>query len=198
MFTSRAEYRLLLREDNADIRLREIGHHVGLISENEYGKFLCKMEMIAAEIERICSIKLTTEQMESEILANNGFTEIDNGTTFEQFLKRPQVTYDLLSELDPVSRETPSEVKKQVEIQIKYRGYIERQLDQVERARKLESTQLPVNIDYTSIKGLTTEVREKLAKTRPDTLGQASRIPGVTPAAISVLTIALKAQYQAK
>jgi tRNA uridine 5-carboxymethylaminomethyl modification enzyme len=194
MFTSRAEYRLLLREDNADMRLRERGHGVGLVGDDVFGLFLKKREQIAAEYERICSGRLVMDGREQVFLSRHGLADVQKGTTFEQLLRRPEITYGELAEFDDVSRETPPDVREQVEIQVKYRGYIERQLDQVERARKLEGTLLPKGLDYFSINGLTTEVREKLARNRPDTLGQASRIPGVTPAAISVLSIALKAK----
>ena len=120
--------------------------------------------------------------------------DIQKGTTLEQLLRRPEITYAELALFDDVSRETRPDVSEQVEIQIKYHGYIERQMDQIERARGMENTRLPEELDYSSIKGLTTEVREKLQKYRPDTLGQASRIPGVTPAAISVVSIALRAR----
>jgi tRNA uridine 5-carboxymethylaminomethyl modification enzyme len=192
MFTSRAEFRLLLREDNADLRLREKGHAAGLVTQDDFNRFFRKRELIAAEYERICTCRFVMDAREQEFLSSHELTDIQKGTTFEQFLRRPEITYGELAEFDDVSRETSPEVREQVEIQVKYRGYIERQLEQVKRARKLEDTQLPVDLDYASINGLTTEVREKLTKNRPDTLGQASRIPGMTPAAISVLAIALK------
>lgn len=193
MFTSRAEFRLLLREDNADLRLREIGHAIGLVPDEDYGKFLNKRELILAEHERICSTRLTMDLHEQEALSSLGLSDIQRGTTLEQLLKRPEITYRELAAFNDVSRETPLDVQEQVEIQVKYRGYIERQQEQVERSRKLESTRLPLDMDYYSINGLTSEVREKLTRNRPDTLGQASRIPGITPAAISVIAIALKA-----
>jgi len=192
MFTSRAEYRLLLREDNADLRLRDKGHAVGLVPDNDFGRFLLKREQIAAELERVRSRRLQMDPAEQTFLSAHSLADIQKGTTFEQLLRRPEISYAELAEFDDVSRETSPEVREQVEIQVKYRGYIERQLEQVEQSRKLESMQLPEALDYFSINGLTTEVREKLARNRPDTLGQASRIPGVTPAAISVLAIALK------
>jgi tRNA uridine 5-carboxymethylaminomethyl modification enzyme len=192
MFTSRAEFRLLLREDNADLRLRETGHGIGLVPDGEYGRFLKKREMILAEHGRISSTRLTLALQEQEALRSLGLSDIQKGTTLEQLLRRPEITYKELATFDDVSRGTPLDVQEQVEIQIKYHGYIERQLEQVERSRKLESTSLPQGIDYYSIKGLTSEVREKLTRNRPDTLGQASRIPGITPAAISVIAIALK------
>ncbi|MBL0224649.1 MAG: tRNA uridine-5-carboxymethylaminomethyl(34) synthesis enzyme MnmG [Geobacteraceae bacterium] len=192
MFTSRAEYRLLLREDNADLRLREKGHAIGLVPAELYAGFLDKMEMIASEHARIASTRLCMNEQESVFLEDHNLSDIQKGTSLEQLLKRPEITYAELAMFDNVSRETRPDVREQVEIQVKYHGYIERQLEQIERARNLEHTRLPVDMDYSGIKGLTTEVREKLNKFRPDTLGQASRIPGVTPAAISVVSIAVK------
>ncbi len=193
MFTSRAEYRLLLREDNADLRLRDTGYAIGLVPEGLYSAFRQKREMIACEHDRIASTRLSLNDQEREFLESHGLTDIQKGTPLEQLLKRPEVTYAELAQFDDVSRETRPDVREQVEIQVKYQGYIERQMEQIERARSLENTRLPAGLDYSGIKGLTTEVREKLNKFRPDTLGQASRIPGVTPAAISVVSIALKA-----
>jgi tRNA uridine 5-carboxymethylaminomethyl modification enzyme len=192
MFTSRAEYRLLLREDNADLRLREIGYALGLVTEQDYVLFAEKRRMIIEDLGRIAVARLQHSESELEVLALHGLEDIQKGTTLEHLLKRPDVGYSLLAELDTVSRETPAVVREQVEIQTKYKGYIDRQLEQIEQAKKLETARIPANIDYASVKSLTTEVREKLSKNRPDTLGQASRIPGVTPAAISILAIALK------
>ena len=193
MFTSRAEYRLLLREDNADLRLRDQGHAIGLVPEGLYSGFLQKREMIVAEQGRIVQTRLSMNDAELSFLEQFGLKDIQKGTTLEQLLKRPEITYAELAMFDDVSRETRPDVCEQVEIQIKYHGYIERQMEQIERARGMEQVRLPEGLDYASIKGLTTEVREKLQKYRPDTLGQASRIPGVTPAAISVVSIALRA-----
>jgi tRNA uridine 5-carboxymethylaminomethyl modification enzyme len=198
MFTSRAEYRLLLREDNADQRLREIGYRVGLVSEAEYDAYLRKRDMIQAERERMASARLSMNQSEQDYFTGKGLPDLQKGTSYEQLLRRPEITYEDLLSFDIVSRETPSVVREQVEIQIKYQGYIERQVEQIRRSAKLENTPLPSDMDYTAINGLTTEVREKLTKVRPDTLGQASRIPGVTPAAVSVLSIALKAHAGAR
>ncbi|BCS56111.1 tRNA uridine-5-carboxymethylaminomethyl(34) synthesis enzyme MnmG [Geobacter sp. SVR] len=196
MFTSRAEYRLLLREDNADLRLREKGHAIGLVPEEEYARFLQKREQILAEHERMRTTRLVMDTRQESFLEQRGLSDIQKGTSLEQLMRRPEITYADIAEFDDVSRETSPAVREQVEIQIKYQGYIERQLDQIERARRFEETRLPEDIDYLSMGGLTTEVREKLAKNRPDTLGQASRIPGITPAAISVLSIALKAYHK--
>lgn len=195
MFTSRAEYRLLLREDNADLRLRDLGHQLGLVSDDVFASFSKKREMIIAEQTRLATARISHTDRELEVLSRFGLEDIQKGTTLESLLRRPDFSYSELAELDDVSRETGTEIKNQVEIQIKYRGYIERQLDQVERTKKLESTHIPNSFNYASIKGLTTEVREKLIRSRPDTLGQASRIPGVTPAAVSILAISLKANF---
>jgi len=192
MFTSRAEYRLLLREDNADLRLRDHGHGIGLLPDSCYRDFLQKREMIAAEQARITGTRLTGSEEEALVLEDLGIGDVQKGTSLEQLLRRPEMTYEELGRFDDVSRETRPDVREQVEIQVKYQGYIDRQLDQIERSRNLEQARLPEELDYYSITGLTTEVREKLQKYRPDTLGQASRIPGITPAAISVVSIALK------
>ena len=192
MFTSRAEYRLLLREDNADLRLREKGHAIDLVNDVLYSAYLEKREMIAAEQMRIANTRLSMNEQELTFLEGHDLADIQKGTSLEQLLKRPEISYAELALFDDVSRETRPDVREQVEIQVKYHGYIERQLEQIERARGLEHTRLPVELDYSSIKGLTGEVREKLTKFRPDTLGQASRIPGVTPAAISVVSIAIR------
>jgi len=192
MFTSRAEYRLLLREDNADLRLRDAGYQLGLVTEQEHAVFSEKRRMISEELERISVVRMAHSPHQLDVLARMGLEGIQKGITLEHLLKRSDVSYSDLAELDAVSRETPAAIREQVEIQTKYKGYIDRQLEQVEQSKKLEKTCIPASLDYASIKSLTTEVREKLTKNRPDTLGQASRIPGVTPAAISILSIALK------
>lgn len=194
MFTSRAEYRLLLREDNADLRLREKGHAVGLVPEEEYGRFLAKREEIARELCRVRQAKILPSEADPAFLEEFGLAGMQNAMTYEQLLRRPDFGYAELGRIDGHSTEIPAAVKEQVEIQVKYQGYIDRQLEQVERARKLEGTRIPDDFDYAGMVGLTAEVREKLVRFRPDTLGQASRIQGVTPAAISVLSIALKAR----
>ncbi len=192
MFTSRAEYRLLMREDNADLRLREIGYRLGLVPEQEYAHFLDKKRMIGEELERISVSRLQHSDNTQAELARRGLHDIQKGTTLEHLLKRSDICYADLADLDPISRETPKEVSDQVEIHTKYKGYIDRQIEQVKQSKKMETTCIPTDLNYASIKSLTTEVREKLSTNRPDTLGQASRIPGVTPAAISILAIALK------
>jgi tRNA uridine 5-carboxymethylaminomethyl modification enzyme len=193
MFTSRAEYRLLLREDNADLRLRERGHVLGLVPEEEYARFLEKRERIAAELERVRQSKILPSEAPHDFLAAFNLTGLQNAITFEQLLRRPDFSYAELARIDSFSGNVPVAISEQVEIQVKYQGYINRQLEQVDRARKLEWTRIPDGFDYACMPGLTAEVREKLMRFKPDTLGQASRIQGVTPAAISVLSIALKA-----
>lgn len=192
MFTSRAEYRLLLREDNADLRLRERGHGVGLVREEVYRRFLEKREQIDGELARLRTAKLLPSEADPAFLAEFGMTGLQNALTHEQLLRRPDITYGELGRIDPLAAEVSPAVREQVEIQIKYQGYIERQLDQVERSRKLEGAGIPADFDYGVIPGLSAEVREKLARFRPDTLGQASRIQGVTPAAVGILALALK------
>jgi tRNA uridine 5-carboxymethylaminomethyl modification enzyme len=192
MFTSRAEYRLLLREDNADLRLREKGHTVGLVSEEDYRSFLDKRDKIEEELARLRRSKITPSDPNQTFLEQYGLSGMQNAMTYEQLLRRPDISYRELAQVDPFSFEIPQVICEQVEIQIKYHGYIERQMQEVERAAKFEGTKIPQGFDYNGLSGLSTEVREKLLQFSPDTLGQASRIPGVTPAAITILSIALK------
>jgi tRNA uridine 5-carboxymethylaminomethyl modification enzyme len=192
MFTSRAEYRLLLREDNADQRLREKGYAVGLVKDEEYRVFHKKTEMIREEMERLRSERILPSEADSSFLEKHGLQGLQNAVTYEQLLRRPEFTYEDLKNIDALCEAIPAVVREQVEIQIKYQGYIERQLQQIERSSKIETSKIPENFDYTAVASLSTEVREKLIKFRPDTLGQASRIQGVTPAAISILSVALK------
>lgn len=198
MFTSRAEFRLLLREDNADLRLREIAHSVGLVDDILYSAFLEKRDKIHCELERIRKTKISLTEDEVAFLEKHDLGDVRKGVTLEQLLRRPEVTFETLAELDDVSRETRADIREQVEIQVKYNGYIERQLEQIEKASRQENIKLGDKLDYSEIKGLTTEVREKLIRFKPDTLGQASRIQGITPAAISVLAIALKMKEREK
>ena len=192
MFTSRAEYRLLLREDNADIRLREIGHAVGLVDEATYARFCKKRDQIQEELERVRSSRLSLTAEEKLWCEKHDCSDLQKGTSYEQLLRRPQISYHELQEIDRQSVELPPAVREQVEIQIKYHGYIERQLEQIERLRKQEEARIPADMDYGAISGLTSEVREKLERFKPDTLGQAARIQGVTPAAIAILSVLLK------
>lgn len=196
MFTSRAEYRLLLREDNADIRLRELGHQVGLVDEATYAGFCLKREQIQEELERVRSTRLSLDDSQKGWCERHGCSDLQKGTSYEQLLRRPEIGYEQLQEIDPLVAELPTAVREQVEIQVKYQGYIERQLEQIERMRKQEEAVIPADMDYRTIPGLTSEVREKLERFRPDTLGQAARIQGVTPAAIAIVAIAIKSRAE--
>lgn len=196
MFTSRAEYRLLLREDNADIRLREIGHKVGLVDEATYAGFCRKREQIQEELERVRSTRLNLDDDQKQWCSRYGCSDLQKGTSFEHLLRRPEIGYEQLQEIDPQVAGLTAAVREQVEIQVKYQGYIERQLDQIERMRKQEEARIPADMDYQAIPGLTSEVREKLERFRPDTLGQAARIQGITPAAIAILGVLLKTRTE--
>jgi len=192
MFTSRAEYRLLLREDNADQRLREKGYAVGLVRDDEYQAFQRKVAMIREELARLRTMRIIPSETDGSFLDEYGLQGLQNAVTYEQLLRRPEFTYQELRRIDSHSETILHVVKEQVEIQIKYQGYIDRQLQQIESSNKLEKTRIPADYDYAAVSGFSTEVREKLIRFRPDTLGQASRISGITPAAISILAIALK------
>ena len=194
MFTSRAEFRLLLREDNADLRLREKGHEIGLVTDEEYVRFGAKRDRIDTELARIHHARMLPSVAEPAFLEEYGLVGHQNAVTYEQLLRRPDFTWRDLMRLDPAVSESDASVWEQVEIQVKYKGYIDRQLDQVARSRGVEGARIPDGFDYAALSGLSTEVREKLQKFQPDTLGQASRIPGVTPAAIAILSVALKSR----
>lgn len=189
MMTSRSEYRLLLREDNADERLTPIGYKVGLISEDRYQRLLKKKAEIDAEVKRLEETHVGPSQTLNDYLTSCGTEGITNGMTLAKLLKRPQVSYEGLGCIDSNRPELDSDVTGQVELRIKYEGYIKLQLEQVEAMRKLEAKLIPEDIDYSTIKGLRLEAAEKLAKIRPANIGQASRISGVNPADISVLLI---------
>jgi tRNA uridine 5-carboxymethylaminomethyl modification enzyme len=194
MFTSRAEHRLHLREDNADLRLREIGYQIGLIKEEDYRIFLEKKSAIEKTLLRISESKVTPTRENNEILHRWGCSPLKKETSLRELLKRPEIHFEHLLEFDPELKILKKEASEQVEIQVKYDGYIKRQMELIERFKKLEEVNFPENFDFHSIIGLTTEVSEKLIKIRPMTLGQASRISGVTPAALSILMINLKKQ----
>ena len=198
MMTSRSEYRLLLRQDNADLRLTEYGYKIGLISEERYQKFLKKKEQIEAETERLKKLVFPPSEEVLALLKELGCTPISTGIHADELLKRPEVTYEALGAVDKNRPELPKDVCEQVEISIKYEGYINRQLSQAEQFAKLENKKLPADIDYTKIDGLRLEARQKLDKIRPVSLGQASRISGVSPADISVLLIYLEHHYGRK
>ena len=192
MMTSRAEYRLLLRQDNADLRLTEIGHNIGLISDERYKKFLHKKEQIEQEIARIKATVVKPTEKVNEFLEKNNTSKITNGVKLADLLKRSELSYEKLAEIDENRPLLDDEVTEEVEIQVKYEGYIKLQEEQVEKFKKLEQKLLPENIDYKNIKGLRLEARQKLDKIKPSSIGQASRISGVSPADISVLLIYLE------
>ncbi|MBO4484207.1 MAG: tRNA uridine-5-carboxymethylaminomethyl(34) synthesis enzyme MnmG [Lachnospiraceae bacterium] len=192
MMTSRAEYRLLLRQDNADLRLTEIGHEVGLISEERYAKFLQKKEAIEAELKRLSEVTLGASAVVCETLKNLGTAEIHTATSLLELLRRPELSYESLSVLDPDRKPLPEDVIEQVVINIRYEGYIERQKQQVEHFKKLENRRIPEDFDYDAVPSLRIEARQKLKQFRPVSLGQASRISGVSPADISVLLVMLQ------
>ena len=192
MMTSRAEYRLLLRQDNADLRLTEIGHDIGLISDERYKKFLHKKEQIEQEIARIKATTIKPTEKVNEFLEKNNTSKITNGVKLADLLKRSELSYKKLAEIDENRPVLDDEVAEEVEIQVKYEGYIKLQEEQVEKFKKLEQKLLPENIEYKNIKGLRLEARQKLDKIKPNSIGQASRISGVSPADISVLLIYLE------
>ena len=192
MMTSRAEYRLLLRQDNADLRLTEIGHEIGLISDERYEKFLKKKEEIEKEIERLKTTNAKPNEETNSFLRKQRTSEITAGTKLSELLKRTEITYKSLAEIDKKRPELDRQVTEEVEIMVKYDGYIEMQKRQVEGFKKLEKKLLPEDLDYNTIKGIRLEARQKLNKYKPYSIGQASRISGVSPADISVLLIYLE------
>lgn len=189
LLTSRAEYRLLLRHDNADLRLTEIGHSIGLISNDRFSSFCEKKENINKEIERLKSIIIKPNIVTQELIVNLGGSELKDGIRAVDFLRRTEVTYDHILQLIPSEVPLSEEEKEQVEIQIKYEGYIEKSLQQVEKLKKMENKKIPENIDYDAINGLATEARQKLKNIRPLSVAQASRISGVNPADVSILLV---------
>lgn len=191
IMTSRSEYRLLLRQDNADLRLTEIGHRVGLINDERYSAFLEKKRLIENEIKRLEKTTVPPSEKNNEILRELGSSEITTGIKLSELLRRPEISYSALAEMDPDRPDLPSAVVRTAEIQVKYSGYIKREISEVERQKKLEDKRIPADIDYTKILGLKQESAEKLSKIRPVSIGQASRISGVNPADISVLLIYL-------
>ena len=192
MLTSRAEYRLLLRQDNADLRLTDIGYEVGLISEERYKKFKEKKENIEKEKERIYNKTIKPTEKVNKFLEEHNSSKINNGIKLAELLRRTELTYEDLKEIDEDRPELSEQVKEEVEIQIKYEGYIKLQNAQVEKAKKLENKLLPEDINYEAIGGIRLEARQKLSKLRPRSVGQASRISGVSPADISVILIYLE------
>ena len=198
MMTSRAEYRLLLRQDNADLRLTKKGYEVGLISKERYDRVVKKEQMIDAEIARISQITVGAGSRVQKVLEKYGSMPLSTGTTLAELIRRPELNYDLLAELDPDRPKLPDEVTEQVNILLKYEGYIKRQIKQVENFKKLENKRLDADFDYDKVSGLRIEARQKLNQYRPVSIGQASRISGVSPADISVLLVYLEQFYQKK
>ena len=191
MMTSRAEYRLLLRQDNADMRLTGIGHEIGLIDDERYEKLLEKERLIEEEVERMKKTTVGARAEVQELLAKYESTPLQSGTTLAELLKRPELSYEIIKDIDKDRKELPEDVKEQVNIELKYEGYIKRQLRQVEQYKKLENKKIPEDIDYDDVYSLRKEAVQKLKELRPASVGQASRILGVSPADISVLLIYL-------
>src|SRR5262249_12385906 len=190
MFTSRAEYRLLLREDNADLRLTEIGHKIGAVSGEAYARLERKRDGVAVLLRTLEHTTVNPEEIKGKIEAF-GSAPVRGGTTLAQLLKRPEIGFAELREFAPNLEDIPLDIALQAEVETKYAGYIDRQLEAVKRAKNFESVGLPEDIDYAAVTGLSREAREKLARIRPRSLGQASRIAGITPAAVSLLSIYL-------
>ena len=192
MMTSRAEYRLLLRQDNADLRLTKIGYEVGLIDEERYQNLLEKERLIKDEIDRVEHTNIGTSGEVQEVLKSWGSTPLNSGTTLAELIRRPELSYEKLADIDEQRPELPYDVEEQVNINIKYDGYIKRQMRQVEQFKKLENKKIPEDINYDEIKSLRIEAKQKLNAIRPASIGQASRISGVSPADVSVLLVYLK------
>ena len=192
MMTSRAEYRLLLRQDNADLRLTKIGYEIGLVSEERYNYVCEKERLIEKEVERLENYKIGAAKENQDILENLGTTPLKTATTLGELIRRPELDYEKIKELDKDREELPYDVIEQVNINIKYNGYIERQKKQVKNFKKLENKKIPDNFDYTKVKSLRIEAVQKLQFYKPINIGQASRISGVSPADISVLLIYLE------
>lgn len=192
LLTSRAEYRLLLRNDNADLRLTSIGYEIGLIPEERYRRFEKKKEQISLELERLKTTRVKPEEHVQGILSEAGTVTLNNSADLLSLLRRPEITMDHIERISPPPEPLSDEVKEQVEIEVKYEGYIEKQLQQVERLKKMEKKRIPEDIDYDTIHGIANEAKQKLNQIRPISIGQASRISGVTPADISILLVYLE------
>lgn len=192
MMTSRAEYRLLLRQDNADLRLRAIGHEIGLVGENEYKYVIQKEQQIAAEVERLEKMNVGASPQVQEFLERHGSTLLKNGVTMAELVRRPELNYFMLAELDPERPKLSEDTAEQVDINIKYEGYLKRQKQQVAQFKKLESKKLDPDFDYSTVHSLRREAVQKLNQLKPASIGQASRISGVSPADISVLLVHLE------
>ena len=198
LLTSRAEYRLLLRNDNADLRLTPIGYDIGLISPQRFARFEEKRNQIAGELERLKTTRVRPEETIQQVLEEAGTVVLNNSVDLLSLLRRPEITMDHIERIAPAPVQLREDVKEQVEIEVKYAGYIEKQLQQVDRLRKMEQKRIPEDIDYTPIHGLANEAKQKLEQIRPISIGQASRIAGVTPADISILLVYLEHYNQVR
>ena len=196
MMTARAEYRLLLRQDNADFRLTEIGYKAGLVTEERYQKFITRKNNVENEVNRLKELQITNKKEVNEFLISMGSVELKKPISFYELIKRPELDYFNLVELDPERPDYDEDIGEQINIITKYEGYISSQLDQVKQFRKFEKKLIPEDIDYAEVKGLRTEAIQKLSNIKPISIGQASRISGVSPADISVLLIYLEHQYK--
>ena len=194
MMTSRSEYRLVLRQDNADQRLSPIGYKIGLISRERYDRLQKKIYDTENEIKRVRKLNIAPSEKLNKFLESRGTAPLNTGCKLADLLRRPQLGYDMLAEFDKERPKLDFEVREQVELQIKYEGYIAKQMEQIEIMRKMESKKLPSDLDYSSIRGLRLEAIEKLNKQKPENIGQASRISGVSPADASVLAVWLEQQ----
>jgi tRNA uridine 5-carboxymethylaminomethyl modification enzyme len=194
MFTSRAEYRLMLREDNAALRLVEIGHKLGLIREDTLKEIKAHKTQILHEIQRIKQTTIKPDDRVNQFLQNAGTRPIQSGTRLDQLLKRAELGYEVVETLAASPAPIERKVTEQVEIEIKYEGYIQKQLAEIEKFKDMERLKIPEDFDFFSVHGLSNELKEKLSGTKPTSLGQVSRIDGITPAAMSVLMVALKAK----
>ena len=192
MMTSRSEYRLVLRQDNADVRLTPIGREIGLIGDERWERFLTKQQQVKQERKRLEETSVEFNERTNEILVSHETSPLEKKCKLIELFKRPQLGYDSLKELDPNRPDLPDDVREQVEVEIKYEGYIKRQQAQIKEMRRLERMKIPENTDYTKMSGLRLEAIEKLCKVRPENIGQAGRISGVTPADVSVLIIQLE------
>ena len=193
MMTSRSEYRLLLRQDNADLRLTPKGHEIGLISDERYAAFLRKKEQIEKEIDRVEHTNIGPTPKVLSLLEQYSSTPLKSGIKLGELVRRPELDYEILSPIDEQRPALDKYIREQVNIQIKYDGYIKKQIEQVEKFKKLENRKIPADIDYDAISGLRLEARQKLGKIRPLSVGQASRISGVSPSDMNVLLIYLQA-----
>ena len=198
MMTARAEYRLTLRQDNADMRLTQMGYDIGLVTKEKYERYLYRKENIEKELKRIKKIKINPTAENNEILERLGTTPIKNTQSLEELIRRPELGYDAVKELDPQRPELRRDIIEQVEIEIKYSGYIKKQNIQISQFKKLEKRYLEKDLNYEEVQGLRNEAREKLTKIRPESIGQAARITGVSPADINVLLIYLERKRREK